>query len=451
MGHMGEPFRFDWELLKTRMGQAGESPTDPCLICIPKAGAKILVALMERLRWKATYRVGDYDYYDWDDLQNIVDETEEGMSVQCDSLVAQITQEITNNFTTIINEKSIADAANAGICCFLDSQPDVDPEPDEIIPTGDDRDEVCKSAQLAHDNGRAFLSRVFNYGKAGGGLSAGLIAFIIGLYAISLPAALLLTVVGVLVAIITDLATDEAEASWLAMKGDVVCAIYYATNPLEAKLEVDAVIDETNATGLSKQLFKALYSQAQINKIFNNQVGDASAYSVGYCEACGENNIIDVTFDFAESSEPFSLANTAYDEAEESIKFHVTSTTPTGGAANLNANLLSQFLELDADTSYELLGYEMQFQDISDGTKTFDHLLQVTPFVEGEPLEEFTQGGYQTLVTFSKILTSPLSSVSGANPVIGASWTRGTNQQGSGSLYSHLLYMRVIVRAHAPE
>lgn len=292
---MSRPFRFDWPTAYARIIEAGEDPASICLYCIPRAGALLLVAVMERLRWEASYRVEDYDFSDWEYLQDIVDNTEVGLSMNCDDILNEISQTV----TTIINNQTTQVLSQEGICCYLENQPVNEPDPDggPILPGGP-RAELCKSAQKAHDNGSAFLNEIFNYGIAGAGVSAGTIAFLIGLYAISLPAALLFTLIGLIVAVITDLSTDQVKADWVTVKPDIVCAIYTADGPGDAKTAVHNVIDNASILGASKSLFKALYNQGQINKIWDNGVGDTTGYSSAYCNACGEGTAFTITFTF---------------------------------------------------------------------------------------------------------------------------------------------------------
>jgi len=157
------------------------------------------------------------------------------------------------------------------------------------LPTVDDLGDLCKQAQAAHDNGQYFLSHVFQMGNAGIGLTAGLIAVILALYFWPLAFILLGVFLAAVSGLITDNFTDEAETIWGAIKHEVVCAIVTAGSATAAKAAVDGVIDTEVApqSSLSATLFKLMYSQAAINKIWDREF-DSAGYSATYCEDCQE-------------------------------------------------------------------------------------------------------------------------------------------------------------------
>lgn len=260
------------------------------------------MALLERARWEATFDVPGFDkeLY-WNEIQDSVDNTEIGLMANCDDLLADLATTITNNVTTVINNVTQQIISGDGICCFPEDNPVEDPDPTDNppggTPTGSERDEICKSAQLAHDNGAKFLEDVFSLADVGTGISAGVIAFIIALYVMTLPLALLSTVIGLIVGISSDLLTDTVKSQWDAIKQEVVCAIYTAISAGHAKTKVHQVIDEAQILDVAKLLFKALYNQGQINKIWNGQIGNTGAYSADYCDVCGQIYFLNFPFD----------------------------------------------------------------------------------------------------------------------------------------------------------
>lgn len=283
-----KPLRVDWLLLKARMTAAGKNPAAVCLFCLTEAGRHLILSIVERLQWEATYRVEGYDFSDWDTLQDYVEDTIAELSMaDCSSIVTEITNAVTNNVQTIVNQAQYFEDA----CCYLESQPTQTPPPstNPMPPDVDDLGDLCKQAQAAHDGGQDFLSHLFSMANAGIGLTAGLLAVILALY--FWPLAFVL--VGVFLAFVAGLVqtdfTDEAELIWGAIKHDVVCAIVTATSATAAKAAVDSVIDSEVApqSQITADLFKLMYSQAAINKIWDREF-ETGGYSATYCEDCQE-------------------------------------------------------------------------------------------------------------------------------------------------------------------
>lgn len=204
----------------------------------------------------------------------------------CD-LVDLITTAVTNNLTTVINNQTIINNSNAGVCCYIDEQPINVPEPGSTSPNpGAERDSLCRQAQLAHDNGLSFLGDVFGLANTGITLSAGVVAVIVGLYAMTLPFALLATLITVVASIVGQSLSQAAQDDWEAIKEDVVCAIYSALSSGGAYTEVQNVIQSASIGSLSKDLFSTIYNPGQVDKIWNREIGDDSAYSEDYCDDC---------------------------------------------------------------------------------------------------------------------------------------------------------------------
>lgn len=71
--------RISWADIQTKCQGAGFDEDESCLLVLPAAGAYLLAAIAEPLHWEATFRVDDYDFSDWDFLQQIVDRTLDGL------------------------------------------------------------------------------------------------------------------------------------------------------------------------------------------------------------------------------------------------------------------------------------------------------------------------------------------------------------------------------------
>jgi hypothetical protein len=288
------PLRLDWQAIVTKLEALGVEPNASCLICIPVAGVYLLSALAERLEWRATYRVADYDYSDWDDLYQIVEDTIGGLDPMCDDLIAEIvsqtTTNVTNNVTQVVNNA----AATAEMCCYMAENPVNVPPVSEVPPPGtsEDRDELCKIAQAAHDEGINFLDTAFDMAEIFGSLTIGSIAAALALLVLSIPASLVLGVIVAILALVLADAPEDTAALWNSIKHDVVCAIINAPTATAAKEAVNSVIDdavaEAEAPAAVATLFKLIYHQGTINDIWNmNPDYDTSGYSSDYCDDCG--------------------------------------------------------------------------------------------------------------------------------------------------------------------
>lgn len=294
-------FRYDWQAAKQRILAAGDDPAAFCLVCVPIAGKHLLNALLELADWPSTYRVDNFDYEaNRTEIEDIVDNTEIGLMTPCDEIIGTIVNQIS---TVILNQTTII-MSNADACCYLEDQPPTIPPPDPApAPDGIGLEELCKRAQLAHDNGLSFLTDVFNHAEIGGGLSAGLIGFIAGLYLVTLPYALLFSLIGALVAVVAGLFTQDIEDDWVAIKEDVVCAIYTANSSIAAYSAVQGVINSSSTSALGKTIFSVLYNQGQVNQIWNGNVGSTAGYSADYCLGC-EGTLYDWQLDYTFDTGP---------------------------------------------------------------------------------------------------------------------------------------------------
>lgn len=67
--------RIDWQSIKQLVTASGYDGRELFLFAIPHYGRHLLLAIMERLEWRATFREFGYDFSDWDELQEVVAET----------------------------------------------------------------------------------------------------------------------------------------------------------------------------------------------------------------------------------------------------------------------------------------------------------------------------------------------------------------------------------------
>jgi hypothetical protein len=272
------------------MEAAGIAATTPCLICVSEAGRQIFLAISERLRWEATYRVEGYSFADYDTLQDFVEDTIGALSVaDCSEIVNNITTVITNNVTNNITQAVQDIQAYQDACCYLDAgQPALPPDPSAEPSPGNsgERDELCIQAQVGHDGVTEFLNQVFEYASFGAGLTAAIIALFLG--GILLPLVLVAIVIGAIVAFVANDQTEEVLGAWQDAKHDLVCAIVNATSATAAKNDVDAYIDGMAVSEAIKTFFKVLWSQAAINQMWDKELVVPGGYSADYCNDCSE-------------------------------------------------------------------------------------------------------------------------------------------------------------------
>jgi hypothetical protein len=294
---MSTPFRIDWRAILARFEEVGGEPTSFCLVCLPKGGIQLLSAAMERLRWQATYRDSGYTLTDseWEYLTDILDDMEVGL-MNCE-IVSTIISEVTNNVTqTIINQTAMEDA-----CCYEDGTgaPPVDIPGSGEPPGGStEAGERCARAQEAHDGGLEFLQQVLNFASAGGGLTAGVIWIIITtLIAIppAIPVALIGVIIAAILAIVSEGILDDVLLDWEAIKHDVACCFANSPSAASAKDCIHDVIDTSVEGAVTRTLFKAIFSQAQVNKVWDGVDYTGAGYDTEYCDDCeGEPAIQEV-------------------------------------------------------------------------------------------------------------------------------------------------------------
>ena len=305
---MSGPIRFDWPLILQRIDEAGLTPASSCLICINEATRQLFLAFSERLKWRASYRVEDYDYADWDTLQALVDEGIYNMTA-CDALIASITTNIVNQVNYTITQQGVME----DMCCYLEGAgaPLEEPDPSDEPPgVGTEAGERCARAQQAHENGLTFLRQAFNLAEALGGLTAGIIASIILGLALALPAVLLGAIIAAIVAIVADDITSDAELQWEAIKHDVACCFAHSDTASEAKTCIHEAIDLNIENTTVRALFKAMFNQEQVNRIWDGAPGyDGVGYSPLYCNDCVSGNVAAISWVISDWYSEFSGNN----------------------------------------------------------------------------------------------------------------------------------------------
>lgn len=63
-------YRVDWQKILTKIDAQGLAVSDLVLLAVPIGGREILASIIgDRLEWPATYRTGDHESNDWDELE----------------------------------------------------------------------------------------------------------------------------------------------------------------------------------------------------------------------------------------------------------------------------------------------------------------------------------------------------------------------------------------------
>lgn len=100
------------------------------------------------------------------------------------------------------------------------------------------------------------------------------------------PVALLIALLGVLATILEDELFDQWAGELNAYAKDAICAAFLSYTPATAKAAIDAAIN-LHVTPEPNRLFhKVLWSQSQVNRIFNGELDDYSTYDPEYCDVC---------------------------------------------------------------------------------------------------------------------------------------------------------------------
>jgi hypothetical protein len=107
--------RVDWPSISKLIEASGYLPEEPFLFVLPHAGRHLLLAIAERLEWRATYndKQHGYDFADWDELQALVAATHAGlMEMEQVNLIVAKLEEIREELELIRQaQQQIANAA----------------------------------------------------------------------------------------------------------------------------------------------------------------------------------------------------------------------------------------------------------------------------------------------------------------------------------------------------
>lgn len=288
---MSQPFRYDWLGALNRITEAGEDPASFCLYCLPKAGVLLLTALLERGRWPATYRTEGVDHLtdeEWQFLTDIVDDTEVGLMSNCDTIITNIVNQVTNNVTSVVHNIQAAQ----DMCCYIDQTgaPMEEPDPSEEPPgPTNERGHRCARAMHAHDTGEEFLGNIWDYLSAGGTLTAGVLAFFLLALAnpATFPVALVSLVIAAIVAAALLFNKSEILAVWGSLQVEIACCFFTSETATEAKTCIDEKIDAATEDISLRFIFKSIYNQEQVNNIWEGAEGyGQGGYTGEECADC---------------------------------------------------------------------------------------------------------------------------------------------------------------------
>lgn len=86
--------RIEWDAIKARVNGSPYEMGEPFLFILPHGGRLLLLSVIQRLTWEASFRTAGYDYSDWDELQAIVEETTQGLmeTEQVNLITEQLTR-----------------------------------------------------------------------------------------------------------------------------------------------------------------------------------------------------------------------------------------------------------------------------------------------------------------------------------------------------------------------
>jgi len=198
--------------------------------------------------------------------------------------------------TLILLLEQIRDALSAhNVCCagemgvpFLEASPLPIERGIGDPPIGETWEEydsyLCKALQRQCDLCEEAIDALTD--ALGVGAALGLEMLAVYMAPLMAPVALLLAILGVLAVILEDELFDQWAGELELMRYDLVCAAFLSPNPLSAKQSVNSVINSAVSPWPNKLLHKAMWSQDQLNRIFNGEIEGYEAYSDTYCETC---------------------------------------------------------------------------------------------------------------------------------------------------------------------
>lgn len=298
---------IDWLALKNRIGE--ENLEAPTLVCVPRAGAFLLLSIGARLRWESTFRNGEYDFSDWDNLQRIVEDTMGALSednmidlTQIEETLEQLVAAVqAQNNTTLLEIQ----------CCENNVTRDQLPESDVEKDVGNPpispdwptfNDYLCSAGYGLADELALRCYDLRALQSAGIGGIASLTAVFAAWFAVF---------VGVVLseaAAITDFFSGVADVNFWQELGEkfenneviraaIACALVESQNPLDAygkyQIKIGELVGQGELTALEGEAAKILIVSGVMETIYNQQNPDGepldfSKYDDKDCSACGQ-------------------------------------------------------------------------------------------------------------------------------------------------------------------
>lgn len=226
-----------------------------------------------------------------DNLEQFTPDAEELLTLEVLSLTSSVClTEIISRLDAILHAVNTLD-----VCCALSQgNPGLEEPPDPIErgvgdpPAGaswaEYDDLLCQSLQLQIDLTDEVADTLTD-GLGALGL-IGLDMLAVYLAPVLPPVALLLAILSVLTAILEDELYDQWAGELGLYAHDAICAGFLAYTPGTAKTAIDAVIDKYVTPPPNRLFHKALWSQTQINRIFNIELEGYEGYDPNYCDVC---------------------------------------------------------------------------------------------------------------------------------------------------------------------
>ena len=290
--------RIDWPHIKNKIFGVSVDADTPYLFVIPHGGRHLLLAMTERLKWRATFRTDGYDYSDWDDLQAVVAATEQGLmgETKMSDLIDILTQ-IYNAIRALQQRNEI----NIDACCE-NANPTPDPgievgdgEPpneygDEPIQDWDEYQAYLCAAALKWVESMERALRDLGEAVDNGLIVIGGIAALLGLLAligiiISVSFGLAAALFGAIVALVAGDALEEAADWFRDNKQDIANVIYCSpTAEIAADNVKQYIQDHVSAEAWS--VLKWFDYQNNMNIIFAGKDADGNTVDVQPSTSC---------------------------------------------------------------------------------------------------------------------------------------------------------------------
>lgn len=240
--------RIDWNKVKALSLDAGNAPKDWAFFLLPVAGRDLLQASNEVLEWEATYRAFDYDFSDWDFLQEIVHKTQNGLmgGIMLADLLdylerIAITLEDTSEFDLMVDAiegisvTATADATATGGgagCCPVDKQFKLPPDWQDdwpAEPEAEDETEyvgtdawLCDAAHSTHAAIRQWYAN-FAGNVVAESPYAEVASDIAELGLGNVYAAALWEIMTAVTSVYYDGLSDDVDAFWMSIKDEYIC------------------------------------------------------------------------------------------------------------------------------------------------------------------------------------------------------------------------------------